>query len=156
MVQLESCRVAARKSNVERIEDLVTAATAVFARKGFRRARMDEIARAAGVSPGNIYNYVTSKDALFALVMRRALSGVVSSEPPEWLPIDGPPAAETIAWVGKRLDYVSDFPEFEAALTRRRVRDPAAEVTAVVNELFDVLLAINDGATILERSGPEM
>ena len=40
------------------------AATRVFAEKGFRRATTGEVARAAGVSEGTIYNYFEDKDAL--------------------------------------------------------------------------------------------
>jgi AcrR family transcriptional regulator len=32
---------------------------------------MAEVAREMGVSPGNVYNYVEGKDALFYLVLRR-------------------------------------------------------------------------------------
>ncbi len=41
----------------------------VFARKGFRRARMIEIAGAAGVSTGNIYHYYRNKEDLFHAVI---------------------------------------------------------------------------------------
>ena len=51
------------KDEVE--ESIAGAALAVFARKGFRRATMAEIAREARVSTGNIYRYFASKNALF-------------------------------------------------------------------------------------------
>jgi len=49
-------------SKVRRILD---AAAAVFARRGFNEARMDDVAVEAGVSKGGLYLHFPSKDALF-------------------------------------------------------------------------------------------
>lgn len=146
--------MAPRKSNEDRLADLIAAGAAVFTMKGLRRARIDEIARAAGVSPGNVYRYVTGKDALFALVMHGSLDGDSPNGGP--YPIDGPAAAETIAWVAERLDFVSDFPALEEALERGPAADPASEVRALVGELFDTLFAIRDAVGIIERSAPDL
>jgi AcrR family transcriptional regulator len=52
-----------------RREQIVEAATRVFAEKGFRRATTREVARAAGVSEGTIYNYFEDKDALLLAIL---------------------------------------------------------------------------------------
>jgi AcrR family transcriptional regulator len=54
-----------------RREQIVEAATRVFAQKGFRRATTREVARAAGVSEGTIYNYFEDKDALLLAILDR-------------------------------------------------------------------------------------
>ena len=54
-----------------RREQIVGAATQVFAQKGFRRATTREVARAAGVSEGTIYNYFEDKDALLLAILDR-------------------------------------------------------------------------------------
>ena len=54
-----------------RREQIVGAATRVFAEKGFRRATTREVARAAGVSEGTIYNYFQDKDALLMAILDR-------------------------------------------------------------------------------------
>jgi TetR/AcrR family fatty acid metabolism transcriptional regulator len=54
-----------------RREQIVEAATRVFAKKGFRRATTREVARAAGVSEGTIYNYFKDKDALLIAILDR-------------------------------------------------------------------------------------
>ena len=54
-----------------RREQIVEAATRVFAQKGFRRATTREVARAAGVSEGTIYNYFEDKDALLMAILER-------------------------------------------------------------------------------------
>jgi AcrR family transcriptional regulator len=54
-----------------RREQIVGAALRVFAEKGFRRATTREVARAAGVSEGTIYNYFEDKDALLLAILDR-------------------------------------------------------------------------------------
>ncbi len=49
------------------------AALEAFAKRGFEAASMAEIARAAGVSTGNIYRYFASKDVLFDAVVPASL-----------------------------------------------------------------------------------
>ncbi len=52
-----------------RREQILAGATEIFATKGFERATIKEIARAAGVSEGTIYNYFRTKtDLLFGLL----------------------------------------------------------------------------------------
>jgi TetR/AcrR family fatty acid metabolism transcriptional regulator len=52
-----------------RREQILEAATRVFAEKGFRRATTREIAREAGVYEGTIYNYFEDKDALLLAIL---------------------------------------------------------------------------------------
>jgi AcrR family transcriptional regulator len=52
-----------------RREQIVEAATRVFAEKGFRRATTREVAREAGISEGTIYNYFEDKDALLMAIL---------------------------------------------------------------------------------------
>jgi AcrR family transcriptional regulator len=71
---------AARKKRLieERRAQILEAATRVFARKGYRGATIREIAAAADVSEGTIYNYFASK--------RDLLLGLVSSASESLLP----------------------------------------------------------------------
>jgi len=56
-----------------RRNQILDAAAAVFAEKGFHRATTKEIARTAGVSEGTIYNYFDSKaDLLIGMMTRLA------------------------------------------------------------------------------------
>ncbi len=52
-----------------RREQIVEAATRVFAEKGFCRATTREVAREAGISEGTIYNYFDDKDALLMAIL---------------------------------------------------------------------------------------
>ena len=54
-----------------RREQIVGAATRVFAEKGFRRATIKEVARESGVSEGTIYNYFEDKDDILMAILHR-------------------------------------------------------------------------------------
>jgi AcrR family transcriptional regulator len=123
----------------------------VFARRGYRRTQMADVAAVIRVSPGNLYNYVDSKDALFYLVLRRML-GERPDERPLEFPVSDASVTVTAEWVARRLDFVSDFPELEGALSRARVRNHAAEVEAIAGELFDVLSRTRLAVDMIERS----
>jgi AcrR family transcriptional regulator len=135
----------------DRLEDVVRAGAAVFARRGYRRTQMADVAREMGISPGNLSNYVDSKDALFYLVLRRMLGERADDRPVE-LPVTGASVTITAEWMARRLDFVSDFPELERAFTRTRARDQRAEVEAIVGELYDVLARMRLGVDMIERS----
>ncbi len=58
----------------ERPREICAAALEVFAEKGFAAARLDEIARRAGVSKGTLYLYFKDKDDLFRAVVRDTIA----------------------------------------------------------------------------------
>jgi len=53
----------------ERTAQIIAAAVAAFARLGFNKTRMDDIAREAGVSKGTLYLYFKSKDEIITAVL---------------------------------------------------------------------------------------
>lgn len=68
----------------DRREQILDAAMHVFAEKGFARATNKDIARRAGITPGLIYHYFESKEALLmSIVENRSplkIEGTFSSE----------------------------------------------------------------------------
>lgn len=54
----------------DRPREICAAALEVFAEKGFAAAKLDEIARRAGVSKGTLYLYFKDKEELFRAVIR--------------------------------------------------------------------------------------
>ena len=67
----------------ERPREICAAALEVFAEKGFAAAKLDEIARRAGVSKGTLYLYFKDKEDLFRAVVRDAIApNVEASESP--------------------------------------------------------------------------
>jgi AcrR family transcriptional regulator len=57
----------------DRPGEIVTAALAVFSEKGFAAAKLDEIARRAGVSKGALYLYYETKEDIFHAVVKTAV-----------------------------------------------------------------------------------
>ena len=66
-----------RKAAAEaRRQDILTAALAVFAQHGFEAARLDDVAKRAGVAKGTLYLYFTDKEALFEELIRSVVGPV--------------------------------------------------------------------------------
>jgi AcrR family transcriptional regulator len=63
-----------RRRKDERPAEIVEAALQVFAEKGFAAAKLDEIARRAGVSKGAVYLYFETKEDIFRAVVVRAIA----------------------------------------------------------------------------------
>lgn len=63
-----------RRRKADRPAEIVAAALAVFAEKGFAAARLEEIARRAGVSKGALYLYFATKEELFRAVVGQAIA----------------------------------------------------------------------------------
>jgi AcrR family transcriptional regulator len=59
--------------------EILDAAMKVFAHKGFAAARMDDIAREAGVTKGTIYLYFENKEAVFKSLVREAVGTMLAS-----------------------------------------------------------------------------
>src|SRR5436309_2609486 len=95
------------KSNAEeRLEKVVRAATRVFASKGYRRTQMADVAAELGVSAGNLYNYVESKEALFHACLA-ANSPARHETVGTTLPIATPAPEETEAVVRRGMAVIS-------------------------------------------------
>ncbi|MGK5558725.1 TetR/AcrR family transcriptional regulator [Actinomadura kijaniata] len=97
----DSARAAATK------EALLAAAHDEFARYGVAGARVDRIARAAGVNKERIYGYFGSKEKLFDEVVKRALNDFarVTAGPGDGGPV-GPEQ-----YVGRLFDYYREHPD---------------------------------------------
>ena len=57
----------------ERTPEILEAALACFAEKGFAASRMDEIAARAGITKGTIYLYFESKEAVFKSLAHQSI-----------------------------------------------------------------------------------
>jgi len=61
-----------------RPQEILDAALAIFAEKGFAATRMDDIAARAGVTKGTIYLYFESKEAVFNALVRESIGTAIS------------------------------------------------------------------------------
>jgi AcrR family transcriptional regulator len=62
----------------ERREAILNAALEEFSARGFAAARLDDVARRAGVAKGTIYLYFRDKEALFQELVRSVISPVIA------------------------------------------------------------------------------
>jgi AcrR family transcriptional regulator len=54
--------------------EIIDAAIDVFAEKGFAAAKLDDVAKRAGVAKGTLYRYFETKDEMFRAVVQQALA----------------------------------------------------------------------------------
>jgi AcrR family transcriptional regulator len=124
----------ARKPDPNKKRQIVEAATHVFARKGYAAARIIEVAEAAGVGKGTIYEYFRSKEDLFFAVFEEMMADTGSQISGTVTAVSGSAAerlkavadAVVTAWLPK-LDRYALVMEFWSAATvsslRKRFRD---------------------------------
>ena len=123
-----------RKKSEKRLEQIADGTVDCFTELGFRRAQMADIAKAAGVSVGTLYLYVTGKEALLHLAILR-----VCERPLEdlTLPLPAHPMKETLEVAIARRAEVAKLPSLEAAL-RKDARPGIPELEAIGEEFYDL------------------
>lgn len=81
-----------RRRKEARPQEILAAALAVFAEKGFSAARMEDIAARAGVSKGAVYLYYDSKQDVFRALVREGMIANLQSAGGMMAHYDGPSA----------------------------------------------------------------
>ena len=82
-------------------DEVLAAATRVFARSGYERATVGDIAAEAGVSTGAIYTHYDGKAGLFSAVLRAHVQRELAARLHDDAPFD---VADFIAELGANLD----------------------------------------------------
>ena len=62
-----------RRRKEVRPKEILAAALALFAERGFAATRLDDVALCAGITKGTLYLYFPNKEELFEAVVRQAL-----------------------------------------------------------------------------------
>ncbi len=138
-----------RTRSPQRTEDIVEAALQVFLVRGYQRTRMTDVAAGADVSPGLLYTYAASKEALFYLVVQREL-GVDLAAVPLPAPDPGPDAVQLL--IRTALREVSRIPTLDAAAALEDPPDARAELAAIIGEHYDNLHRYRRVIRLVERS----
>lgn len=144
-----------RSSPEERLERVVSVATNVFATKGYRRTQMADVAAELGVSAGNLYNYVESKDALFHACLV-ATSPAATKEAPLKLPLRQPPPAATRKVIGAGLSAILEDSALSRALEHGPTEDIVAELAEVIGDYYDRTASSRRFQALVERSAPDL
>jgi AcrR family transcriptional regulator len=67
------------KRSVARRETILKAALEEFSARGFEAARLDDVARRAGIAKGTIYLYFSDKETLFQELVRSEISPIIGT-----------------------------------------------------------------------------
>lgn len=128
-------------------EQLLAAATRVFARKGYAGASVEEIAESAGYSTGALYSNFASKQQLFLELMTTRRSRAIARQAADTADILDPDTADgdPFAPLALRLERAADRSDEAAALQAEfwlyAVRNPEAMETlaALADDRIDAL-----------------
>lgn len=134
-----------RRRAEARPDEVLDAALDIFIAKGFAAARVEDIARAAGLSKGAVYLYFPSKVAILEALVRRAIVPLVQHAGALALTRESDPRQALIlvlSFIARSLaeprnaaiprlilSEAGTFPEL-AAMYRREVVDPGLAVLA--------------------------
>lgn len=133
------------------VDAVLNAATDVFAARGFVRTKMQDVAAAAGVAAGSLYNVAASKEALFAAVF------VPIQERSELrLPLAAPSMAEMQQAITVRLLEATALPAHEKALATQRAKDISEELRGLLTERYDALSANWRLIAAVERTAADL
>jgi AcrR family transcriptional regulator len=139
----------------QRFGEVIAAAVRVFTADGYRATRMSDVARVAGLSEAALYRYVESKEGLFVLAVRHAL--LLEDIPAGGeFPLRPPSLAQMIAQAREFVAAEVPFGSLAAALGGPRPPDPAAELEAIMRELFTLETQTREAADMIERSAREL
>src|SRR5438270_8734118 len=89
----------------ERPAEIVSAALALFAERGFGATKLDDVARAAGIAKGTIYLYFATKEDLFRAVVRQELLPTLERFEAAAGGHDGP-TGDLLRMIARRIDTV--------------------------------------------------
>lgn len=137
----------------QRLLQIVEGATQVFARLGYKRTLMADIAAEAGVALGTLYRYAETKEDLFELALRAGFGHPVEGI---WHAVEGDGFTDSVfAFVQAEL-AAAHFPSLDSALAVRQIPpDATSEFQAIMAEGYDFVARYRVGLRLLDRSTHE-
>jgi AcrR family transcriptional regulator len=96
-----------RRRSEARPGEIVDAALEVFAEKGFAAAKLDDIARKAGISKATLYLYFDTKEEIFRAVARAAVASLLEALGSQAEGTD-PPFAELVPQLLSRAAHMME------------------------------------------------
>lgn len=103
--------------NSETLSRILEAAADVFAEVGFAGARMDQIARHAGVNKATIYYHIGDKMSLYTEVIRRVLGSTAEKIRRNTKDIDSPDA-KIRAYINTMAEAMDENPRMPSIMLR--------------------------------------
>jgi AcrR family transcriptional regulator len=134
----------------ERREQIVLAAIKVFSKKGFHRATLRDLSKEIGISHGNIYDYVASKEDIFFLI-HQYIADLIDSELTEVAKEIDDPVEKLRQLVKSEFNFISQWEDAILLLYQeghvlgkdylhnllKRERDHVSKYEAVLQECIE-------------------
>jgi len=121
---------------------ILAAASRVFARQGFHRTTVREVAREAGIADGTIYLYFASKQELLLALLGQL--GRVAERPADFAELAGEDARASLdSYLRRRFEDLRDWRQLFAAVFPEVLADPGlrAAQTAQTAPAFEAVEA---------------
>ncbi|WP_207836967.1 TetR/AcrR family transcriptional regulator [Williamsia soli] len=145
-----------------RRRDILTAGAALLADKGYAALQMRDVAKGAGISPGTIYTYFPTKEALFAELYAERLHLLHNVIEPECLSADDPAALFVLVATeyldvyriyGRELNIwslLADIGAAESSAHTESLASAARKVLAVLHTSLDRMYSAQPEAERVE------
>ena len=117
---------------------ILRAAVQEISREGLAGARIDSIARAAGVNKALLYYYFQDKDALYNAVLDQVFGGLTAAVL-EALSRRLPPRERLLAYVRSHFDYIASHPLYPRIVQDEMMRaghKETAQLERIVQQYF--------------------
>lgn len=115
---------------VEPRERILRSAADAIAERGYHGMSMRELARAAGMSLSNLYNYFTSKEEILFAIQKEAFEVLLSSAE-DALEIAQEPEDRLYVFISHHVRYVAEHSRVMRVLVHEAASLPAAQRAAV-------------------------
>ena len=137
-----------------RLEEITEAGRSLLGTVGYRRTRMADVASAAGLSTGSVYTYVDSKEALLHTVLTSFFSpdALRMTE----IPVTAPDLGVTLKEVRFGLEREAAAPVLEAALGAPVPVDVRPELTAILDEMYSMIVRLWPVLAVLEKCAEDI
>ena len=141
-----------RTDKAQAVEEILDAATEVFAEVGFEGARVDAIARRAGVNKAMIYYRIGDKATLYAEVLHRTFSGTAERLLEE-LGKARTPEEKIRLYIRTFARTIRDNPHLPPMMLREMASGGKHMPDLVLGDLGRILLILKDLLEEGERAG---
>ncbi|MGH3166073.1 MAG: TetR/AcrR family transcriptional regulator [Trebonia sp.] len=126
-----------RKTPPGRVQDIARAACELFIEKGYRRTLMTDVAARLEINHALLYRYVESKEALLELAVRYAMGQAADLN--AMVPLDTPAPGDVLDLVRNWFALHATFPALGDAVRQGPGSDAAAELAAIIDELYSFI-----------------
>ena len=115
----------------ERRQQILTAARDQFAANGFHATSMDDIVRAAGMSPGGVYRHFAGKEEIISAIAREAIGQLAETIDASLAERPVPTVGEAMRRLIGQIDAMADGPgRLALVVWSEAQRDPAIAAIA--------------------------